>query len=42
MLHGGHARRCQRWFELIQAHPAFKTTYYMGSLLTENVRTLPV
>jgi glutathione S-transferase len=24
-----------RWFEAIQAHPAFKPTYYFGSLLTE-------
>ena len=27
--------RVQRWFELIQAQPAFKPTYYPGSLLTE-------
>jgi glutathione S-transferase len=24
-----------RWFEAIQSHPAFKPTYYFGSLLTE-------
>ncbi len=24
-----------RWYELIRAHPAFKPTYYFGSLLTE-------
>ena len=24
-----------KWFELIQAHPSFKPTYYKGSLLTE-------
>jgi glutathione S-transferase len=24
-----------RWYEEIRAHPAFKTTYYFGSLLTE-------
>jgi glutathione S-transferase len=24
-----------RWFEVIRAHPAFKPTYYFGSLLTE-------
>ena len=27
--------RVQRWFEEIRAHPAFKPTYYFGSLLTE-------
>jgi glutathione S-transferase len=27
--------RVQRWFEEIRAHPAFKLTYYFGSLLTE-------
>jgi glutathione S-transferase len=27
--------RVQRWFEAIQAHAAFKPTYYPGSLLTE-------
>ena len=25
----------QRWFDAIRAHPAFKPTYYFGSLLTE-------
>ena len=25
----------ERWFEHIRAHPAFKPTYYHGSLLTE-------
>jgi hypothetical protein len=24
-----------RWYEAIRAHPAFKPTYYRGSLLTE-------
>jgi glutathione S-transferase len=27
--------RIKRWFEEIRAHPAFKPTYYYGSLLTE-------
>jgi glutathione S-transferase len=27
--------RVAKWFELIRAHPAFKPTYYPGSLLTE-------
>jgi len=27
--------RVRRWFEAIRAHPAFKPTYYPGSLLTE-------
>jgi hypothetical protein len=27
--------RVQRWFEAIRAQPAFKPTYYAGSLLTE-------
>jgi glutathione S-transferase len=27
--------RVRRWFEEIRAHPAFKPTYYFGSLLTE-------
>jgi glutathione S-transferase len=27
--------RVQRWFDEIRAHPAFKPTYYPGSLLTE-------
>jgi glutathione S-transferase len=27
--------RVSRWYEAIQAHPAFKPTYYFGSLLTE-------
>ena len=27
--------RVQRWFEAIRAHPAFRPTYYPGSLLTE-------
>lgn len=27
--------RVQRWFEMIQAHAAFRPTYYPGSLLTE-------
>jgi glutathione S-transferase len=27
--------RVGKWFELIRAHPAFKPTYYKGSLLTE-------
>ena len=27
--------RVQRWYESIQAHPAFRPTYYPGSLLTE-------
>ena len=27
--------RVTRWFESIRAHPAFKPTYYPGSLLTE-------
>jgi glutathione S-transferase len=25
----------RRWFEAIKAHPAYKPTYYFGSLLTE-------
>jgi hypothetical protein len=24
-----------RWFDTLRAHPAFKPTYYHGSLLTE-------
>jgi hypothetical protein len=24
-----------RWYDEIRAHPAFKPTYYFGSLLTE-------
>jgi len=24
-----------RWFDAIRAHPAFKPTYYFGSLLSE-------
>jgi glutathione S-transferase len=27
--------RVVKWFEMIRAHPAFKPTYYKGSLLTE-------
>ncbi|HEX2567877.1 MAG TPA: glutathione S-transferase N-terminal domain-containing protein [Burkholderiales bacterium] len=27
--------RVRRWYEAIRAHPAFKPTYYAGSLLTE-------
>ena len=27
--------RVQRWYDAIRAHPAFKPTYYPGSLLTE-------
>jgi glutathione S-transferase len=27
--------RVKRWFENIRAHPAFKPTYYAGSLLSE-------
>ena len=27
--------RVQRWYDAIRAHPAFKPTYYAGSLLTE-------
>lgn len=27
--------RVARWYEAIQAHPAFRPTYYFGSLLTE-------
>ena len=27
--------RVARWYEAIRAHPAFKATYYHGSLLTE-------
>lgn len=27
--------RVSRWYEAIKAHPAFKPTYYFGSLLTE-------
>jgi glutathione S-transferase len=27
--------RVGKWFDLIRAHPAFKPTYYKGSLLTE-------
>ena len=27
--------RLQRWYDAIRAHPAFKPTYYPGSLLTE-------
>jgi glutathione S-transferase len=27
--------RVARWFDAIRAHPAFKPTYYLGSLLTE-------
>jgi glutathione S-transferase len=27
--------RIARWYEAIKAHPAFKPTYYFGSLLTE-------
>ena len=27
--------RVQRWYQLIQAHPAYQPTYYPGSLLTE-------
>jgi glutathione S-transferase len=27
--------RVARWYEAIRAHPAFKPTYYFGSLLTE-------
>jgi glutathione S-transferase len=29
--------RVQRWFDAIRAHPAFKPTYYPGSLLTERL-----
>jgi glutathione S-transferase len=28
--------RVQRWYDAIRAHPAFKPTYYPGSLLTEH------
>jgi hypothetical protein len=28
-------RRIARWLDAIRAHPAFKPTYYFGSLLTE-------
>jgi glutathione S-transferase len=27
--------RVVRWYEAIRAHPAFKPTYYFGSLLSE-------
>src|SRR5258708_5596625 len=27
--------RAQNWYDAIRAHPAFKPTYYFGSLLTE-------
>jgi glutathione S-transferase len=27
--------RVQRWYDAIRAHPAFRSTYYPGSLLTE-------
>jgi glutathione S-transferase len=27
--------RVARWYDAIRAHPAFKRTYYFGSLLTE-------
>jgi glutathione S-transferase len=27
--------RVQRWYDAIRAHPAFRPTYYPGSLLTE-------
>ena len=27
--------RVARWYDAIRAHPAFKPTYYPGSLLTE-------
>jgi glutathione S-transferase len=27
--------RVQRWYDAIRAHPAFKPTYYPGSLLSE-------
>jgi glutathione S-transferase len=27
--------RVGKWFDMIRAHPAFKPTYYPGSLLTE-------
>ena len=27
--------RIARWYDAIRAHPAFKPTYYLGSLLTE-------
>jgi hypothetical protein len=27
--------RVARWYDAIRAHPAFKPTYYQGSLLTE-------
>jgi glutathione S-transferase len=27
--------RVAKWYELIRAQPAFKPTYYSGSLLTE-------
>jgi glutathione S-transferase len=27
--------RVQHWYDAIRAHPAFRTTYYPGSLLTE-------
>jgi glutathione S-transferase len=28
--------RIARWYDAIRAHPAFKPTYYAGSLLTEH------
>ena len=28
--------RMQHWYDAIRAHPAFKPTYYPGSLLTEH------
>jgi glutathione S-transferase len=27
--------RVRHWYDAIRAHPAFKPTYYFGSLLTE-------
>jgi hypothetical protein len=28
-------RRVQHWYDAIRTHPAFRPTYYLGSLLTE-------
>jgi glutathione S-transferase len=28
--------RIKRWYDEIRAHPAFKPTYYSGSLLTQH------
>jgi glutathione S-transferase len=31
----GDLPRVKRWYDAIRVHPAFKPTYYFGSLLTE-------